>query len=271
MICGTVSTVGGLIKGIDQCIKLGFDGTQAYTTASRRWNSPLLSEKKSEEIRAYAEDKKILLMSHVPFLVNLATADISFLYNRSIERLKAEVISCGYLGIRELVLHPGSSVDGDEERAHQQIIKGLVEVLPLCEEWDVFLMLETMSGMGTQCGATIDSIYELITESIDQSGIKNHLGICIDTAHIYAAGIEFDTYVKSIPNEWIGCFHLNNTKIPFGGKTDRHSSIFDGNIPLEEFESIVKRFPKIPHVLEFTQSDHTGEEQVRHLKGVLGC
>jgi deoxyribonuclease-4 len=261
MLCATVSAIGGLKKAVDNCIKLGCDGTQIYTTDSRKWTTRVYMQAEAESIKAYAKERKIHLSSHVPFLVNLATSNM-VLFNKSIERLKIEIISCNLLGIRELVLHPGNAVDRNFNRGRRQVLKALREVGPLCRKLNVFLLLETMSGLSTQLGASPATLKSLTDPFMREAW----LGVCLDTAHIYASGHQFEEYLDAYPLEKIGCLHLNNTEVEFGSHKDRHASIFHGKLPKEFFLSVAKQFRSIPNVLEFTPSDTTGREQIRYLK-----
>lgn len=270
MIGCTVSTIGGLIKGIERAALFGYQCTQIYTTNSRTWNINSVSH---ENVQEYAKKNNIHLIGHIPLIVNLASQN-DIIRKKSIDRLSQEIICAHECGINILVLHPGSTLDGNVNRGIDCIIKAVNDVSDMCMEYNVVLALETMSGQGTQIGKTFEELACIIQGAINNS----HLAICLDTCHLYAAGYQIeswdylnnvlDEFDKIIGVEKIKAIHLNNTKIHRGKRIDRHSSIFDGNIGLDTFEKLVcdKRFEQIPMVIEPSAKDLTGTAQVRYLQ-----
>jgi len=273
MIGSNVSAIGGLCKAIERAAEYGYDCTQVYTTNSRRWDVQLQSSIVADEIISYSKKKKVTLVSHIPFLVNLSSSNKQ-LHHKSIERLKIEIINAHLLGINKLVLHPGSSGGESKDTAIEKIMFGLNVVSKMCVKYGVMILLETMSGQGTQVGSKFEELRDIISNI----HYPETLGVCFDTAHVFAAGMNISNVskLKIILNDFdkciglgkIGCFHLNNTNVLCGKKIDRHSSIFNGQIQLEVFEYLVDtpQFSGIPKVLEPPASDDTGPKQVEYLK-----
>jgi deoxyribonuclease-4 len=276
MIGCTISTIGGLCQGILRASESKLECIQIYTLNSRRWDVQNIGESQSTAIRECAERNNITLTAHVPFLVNLASNDQS-LRNKSSARLKQEIINAAMLGINCLVLHPGSYIEGEKAIGITRIVAGLNEVMNYCEEYGVTLLLETMSGQGTQIGRSFEDISAIINQTKNNTA----LGVCFDTCHVYAAGYDISTlelfelelskFDKMIGNARIRMFHLNNTKTALGEKRDCHSSIFEGNINLETFEHIVKKFKdaQIPQIIEPASKDNSGPKQVEYLINTL--
>lgn len=268
-----VSTIGGLVKGIERASKLGYQCTQIYATNSRTWD---VGAPCSDDIQEYAKSYNITLIGHIPLIVNLASGNDT-VREKSLKRLSQEIIFANRYGIKTLVLHPGSTLDGDVNRGINCLINALNDVFDICKDYNIMLALETMSGQGTQLGSKFEELASII------HGVKNHshIAICLDTCHLYAAGYQIESrellyntlneFDKKIGIKKIRAIHLNNTKVELGKKVDRHSSIFDGNIGLETFEAIVcdSRFDQTPIVLEPSSNDMTGAEQVEYLQKVV--
>lgn len=264
-----MSTIGGIIKGIERAEKLGYQCTQIYTTKSRSWD---IGDACSENLLEYVHKHDVYLVAHIPMIVNLASSN-NLVRKKSQKRLFQEIIRAHEYGIDILVLHPGSTVDGNFDRGINCVIESINHVANVCEEYNIVLAIETMSGQGTQLGSRFEELASIL------NGVKKntYLGVCVDTCHLYAAGYDIankdslynmmEQFDKIIGMEKIKVIHLNNTKVSRGKKTDRHSSIFEGNISLETFESIVcdQRFREIPIVLEPSSRDMTGPEQVQYL------
>ncbi len=129
------------------------------------------------------------MLGHIPFIVNLASKD-NIIRDKSVKRLSQEIIRANAYGINILVLHPGSTLDGDTNRGIACIIKAMDDVYDLCKEYNVMLALETMSGQGTQIGSSFEELAYIL------QGVKNnsHLAVCLDTCHLYAAGYQRDIF-----------------------------------------------------------------------------
>ena len=276
MIGCTVSTIGGIGKGIDRAALLGYQCTQIYTTDSRTWN---VDDANLNNLKKYAELSKInnvQLIAHAPLIINLASKD-EVIRTKSYFRLRQEVCAAHKCGISTLVLHPGSTLDNDTQRGINCIIDAIDSVADICAEYNVNIALETMSGQGTQLGSNFEELSHIICGVRDNSHVK----ICLDTCHIHAAGYniycpESLNYVLGIFDKLIGlhritAFQLNNTKTECGKKADRHSSIFDGKISIGTFSSLVcnPRFNNLPMIIEPPAKDATGPEQVRYLQNIV--
>lgn len=277
MIGCSVSTVGGLIVGILRAKEHGLDCTQIYSMKSRRWDVSFLNETDVNLIKQYKKENKIELVVHIPFLVNLASPDEQ-IWEKSLDRLRIE-IDCAYkLEINYIVLHPGSYIHDNIDMGIEGIANGLNAVGEICKEKNIRILLETMSGQGTQIGSSFEQLASILSRTFYQDEIC----FCFDTAHVFSAGYDISTnekfevtlshFFKILGKDKLKVFHLNNTKTKLGMKSDRHSSIFDGEIKLEVFEKIVsdKRFSEVLKIIEPSANDRSGFDQVRHLKQSAG-
>lgn len=192
------------------------------------------------------------VICHAPYIINLANNKDESKYEFSKNFLKGEITRCEELGVKYIVLHPGSSVGIDRLIALDNIIDALKQVLEGDE--NVTILLETMAGKGTELGINIDEI-KYIIKSVN----SNKLGVCLDTCHLNDSGVDinnFEVYLnifdKEIGLDKIGCVHINDSKNPLGARKDRHENIGFGTIG---FDSIYKvctsaRLKDVPKILE---------------------
>lgn len=196
---------------------------------------------------------------HAPYIINLANDKNPDKYKFSVSFLQEELERCELLGIRYLVLHPGSHVGLGVDTAISNIAKGLNMILGT---HPVTILLETMAGKGTEVGTTLEEL-KRIMDLVDD---KEHLGVCLDTCHLNDSGYDmskFDSFLdqfdKIIGIEKIGCVHVNDSKNPLGAHKDRHENIGFGTIGFDTLVSIIynKRLENVPKILETPYVDRT--------------
>jgi deoxyribonuclease-4 len=187
---------------------------------------------------------------HAPYIINLCNeANFDF----SVNFLKGEVKRVSELGVKYLVLHPGSHVGLGIDKGIENIISGLNFVLD--GSTDVTILLETMAGKGSEVGSTIDEIKRIF----DGVNDKKHIGVCLDTCHLNDSGIDMskfndylDLFDKEIGIDKIGCIHINDSKNPINSHKDRHENIGFGTIGFNNLIDIIynERLGEIPRILE---------------------
>ncbi|MEG2457498.1 MAG: deoxyribonuclease IV [Bacilli bacterium] len=190
---------------------------------------------------------------HAPFIINLANTTDKRKYNFYISFLKEEMIRCETLGIKKLVLHPGSRVTFSLEEAIDNIAFGLNQVLK--EGIGTDILLEFMSGKGTETLSNIDE-FKLLFDKIEDT---SHLFVCLDTCHMNDSGIDIakfdeflDNFDKKIGIEKIKCIHVNDSNNLLGIKKDRHANIGYGTIGFQNLINVIynKRLEDVPKILE---------------------
>lgn len=187
---------------------------------------------------------------HAPYIINLCNeANFDF----SVSFLKGEVERVSKLGVKYMVLHPGSHVGLGIDKGIENIISGLNLVLD--GKTDVTILLETMAGKGSEVGSTMDEIKRIIDGVKD----KSHIGVCLDTCHLNDAGYsmeDFDKYLdefdKIIGIDKIGCIHINDSKNILSSHKDRHENIGFGTLGFDNLIKIIynERLGEIPRILE---------------------
>mgnify|MGYP002550541286 FL=1 len=189
---------------------------------------------------------------HAPYIINLANNKEDSKYDFSINFLKQEVNRCEKLGIKYMVLHPGSHVGLGIDTGIENIINGLNIIL---KNTDVVILLETMAGKGTEIGSKFEEIKKIIDGVIN----KDNIGVCLDTCHLNDAGYDvskfdalLDEFDKVVGLNYVKCIHINDSKNPLGSHKDRHENIGFGYLGFDNLISIIysPRIDDIPKILE---------------------
>ena len=187
---------------------------------------------------------------HAPYIINLCNEGN---FDFSVSFLKGEVERVSKLGVKYMVLHPGSHVGLGIDKGIENIIAGLNLVLD--GKTDVTILLETMAGKGSEVGSTMEEIKRIIDGVKD----KTHIGVCLDTCHLNDAGYDMsnidkylDEFDKIIGIDRIGCIHINDSKNPLASHKDRHENIGFGTIGFDNLIKIIynERLGEIPRILE---------------------
>lgn len=189
---------------------------------------------------------------HAPYIINLANDKDPEKFKFSVRFLQEELERCELLGIKSIVLHPGSHVGLGVDAVISNIAKGLNMILGT---HDVTILLETMAGKGTEVGSSLEEIKRII-DLVDD---KEHIGVCLDTCHLNDAGYDmskFDDFLDQFDSliglDKIGCVHVNDSKNVLGAHKDRHENIGFGTIGFDNLISIIynNRLENIPKILE---------------------
>ena len=245
-----------LLRSVKECISYGANTFMFYTGAPQNTNRCVIDDGLTYQAYELMKENNIALdkvICHAPYIVNLANDIDPSKYDFSINFLKNEVARLESLGVKYLVLHPGSSVGIDRNHAINNIIVGLNKILyPGC---NVTILLETMAGKGTEIGKNIEEIKSIIEEV----EYKNNIGVCLDTCHLNDSGVDiskFDEYLdlfdKEIGISKIKCVHVNDSKNEINTHKDRHENIGLGTIGFDNLLNVIynDRLENIPKILE---------------------
>ena len=253
-----MSIAGGLDKAIVRGSKLGCTTIQIFTKNANQWKERHLT---GEDIDAFSEIRKRLnigpIIAHSSYLVNLASPDAET-YEKSISAVRHEMDRCEQLGIRCLVIHPGSHRGVGEDEGIGRIVRAIDRVSSTRRGTGVSITLETTAGQGANLGRTFQQIARIM------DGVKNgsDLALCLDTCHAFAAGYEmrdtesyeglFREIERLIGLNYLTVIHLNDSKRGRGSRVDRHEDLGKGMIGIEPFRWIMQddRLKDIPKILE---------------------
>ena len=246
----------GLLGSAKEALSYGANTFMFYTGAPQNTIRKAIDRDVTLKAHELMKENNIDInnvICHAPYIINLANKAKLDSWNFSIDFLKNEIKRCEELGIKYIVLHPGSAVSHTKEEALNNIIEALNEVID--ENTNVTILLETMAGKGTELGQNIEELKTIIDNIIYQ----NKIGVCLDTCHLNDSGIEigcFDNYLelfaKAIGLKKIGCIHINDSLNPIGSHKDRHANIGYGTIGFNNLINVIynEKLKDVPKILE---------------------
>ena len=262
-----LSIAGGMHKALLEAERLGLTTVQVFTKNQQQWNAPPLQPPAVAEWSAHLGRLGFAqAVSHDSYLINLASPD-DVLWHKSIDAFVEEVRRCDILGIPLLVTHPGAHVGSGEAAGISRVAAGLDAVAARLPETTTTICLESTAGQGTTLGHRLEHLAEIIALAKQ----PERLAVCLDTAHLFAAGYDFRgrkfpafrrELEKTVGIERVRVWHLNDSKKPLGSRVDRHEHIGQGTIGLEGFKPIVRdrAFKLTPKIME-TPKGKTEEGQ----------
>jgi deoxyribonuclease IV len=262
------SAAGGVERVFERCARDGADAVQLWTRSSRQWAAaPLDAATVQAFRRAHAQHRepRIPSAAHASYLINLATAN-GAIWERSVERLLDECLRAEQLGVNQVIVHPGAALALPVNDALRRVARGLDRVCAGLKRARVRLLIEITAGQGSCVGCSFEQLAAIL-----QASGQARLGVCLDTQHMWAAGIDWstprgyaqtlDAFDQSVGLKHLEAFHLNESKTPLGSRVDRHAVIGAGLIGLPAFQRLVRdpRFARIPGYLE-TPPLESGED-----------
>lgn len=255
-----------LLGAVKEAVSYGSNTFMFYTGAPQNTRRGEINDFVTLEAYKLMKENNIELdkvIVHAPYIVNLANPDnMEF----SIDFLTNEVERCNLLGMKYLILHPGSSVNVSREEGIANIIKGLNAILT--NNNNICICLETMAGKGNELGRNFLELKEII----DGVNFKDSIGVCMDTCHLFDSGIDItdfdkvlDDFDKQIGLNYLKCIHINDSKNIFSSHKDRHENIGYGNIGFDILIKIIynERIKNIPKILETPYVGKTDDDKER--------
>ncbi|MEX0704930.1 MAG: deoxyribonuclease IV [Planctomycetales bacterium] len=261
-----MSIAGGYHKAVDAAAALGMDCVQIFTKNNNQWRAKPLSDEDVGLFREALERTGVREpCAHDSYLINLASP-ADELWRKSLEAFVVELERAEALGLKGLVMHPGSYTTTDEEAGLQRIVRALDEALDRTAGQSVEIWLENTAGQGTNLGHRFEHLRYLI-DNVQDAG---RIGACIDSCHLLAAGyplVERADYLATMKEldrvlglDRVRAFHLNDSKRELGSRVDRHAHIGQGCLGREAFRHIVndRRFRRLPMYLETPKGEREG-------------
>lgn len=241
---------------------------QIFVKNNMQWFGKPYAER---DIRLFAKeraDKSLTaVFGHAGYLINLGAPPSSNRDN-SLKSLIQEVELATTINLPFLVLHPGAHLGRGEREGIKQAAAGLDEVFRATRTSRVRIALENTAGQGSCLGNALEHLAAIY----DTVGHSERLGVCLDTAHLFAAGYDIRTpagwdRVVALVQKLVGlreirAFHLNDSKADLDSRVDRHAHIGQGRIGLEGFRYIIndRRFAKHPGCIETPKSKDRHED-----------
>ncbi|MGB8474571.1 MAG: deoxyribonuclease IV [Candidatus Acidiferrum sp.] len=240
------SIAGSHLNALESARKLGCNALQIFSASPRMWQggSARIPEVDAAAFRARRAELGLgPLVIHANYLINLAAVQ-PMLQTRSIQAFQDELVRGVALGADFLVVHPGSRGDASPEQAVRTVVEAVKQGSKRVPLKGLRILIENTAGMGSAVASRLEELAEIL------AGLKDvPAAACLDTAHLFAAGydIKSETGLTStidlidslIGLDRVPVFHANDSKIPLGGRVDRHENIGEGKIGAEAFHRIL--------------------------------
>jgi len=254
-----VSSAGGVEYAPLNAGKIGAQALALFTKNQKQWRSKPLTEKNILEFKKNCKkngfsSKQIL--PHDSYLINLGSPDLGNL-KKSREAFIEEMNRCVQLGLIYLNFHPGSHKNQLDEKTCLDRIADSINIC-LNKTQGITAVIENTAGQGGNVGYKFEHLAYLIDKTED----KKRIGVCLDTCHTFSAGYDIRTpevydLTMKLFDGIIGFFylkgmHLNDSRVLFQSRVDRHQSLGKGELGIEPFKLIMNdpRMDNIPLILE---------------------
>lgn len=261
-----LSTTKGFMNMGKEAVHIGANTFQFFTRNPRGGKAKKIDEEDILKLlQIMKENKFSKILAHAPYTLNGCSADIET-RRFAIEMMADDLARMEYLPNNLYNFHPGSHVKQGVETGIKYIVEMLNNVLK--PEQTTTVLLETMAGKGTEVGRS----FEEIAEIINLVELKEHMGVCLDTCHIYDAGYDIVNNLDEVLNKFddiiglnrLHAIHLNDSKNPFKSHKDRHEKIGEGSLGIETITKIINH-PKLRHLPFFLETPNDLEGYAKEI------
>jgi deoxyribonuclease-4 len=230
-------------------LSIGGNTFQFFTRNPLGGSAKAIDEADIEKFLSIAKVHDLaFFLAHAPYTMNVCAAD-SGIRQFSRELLADDLSRMEYLPGSLYNFHPGRHVSQGVETGIRMITEVLNVVLK--PEYTTTILLETMSGKGSEIGRSFDELRAII----DGVVLQEKMGVCLDTCHVHDAGYDIVNHLEDVLDEFdriiglhrLKAIHLNDSKNPFGSHKDRHETIGNGSLGIEAITRIINH-PKLRHL-----------------------
>lgn len=231
----------GLLNAVEEAVSYGSTSFMVYTGAPQNTRRKPMEDQYVEEGLTLMKEYGIEdIVVHAPYIINLGSYKPNT-FELAVSFLQEEIKRAEYLGVNNIVLHPGAYTDKDAEYGINRIAEGLNEVLHPGQT--VNIALETMAGKGSEIGRN----FEELAAIIDKVKLNDKLTVCFDTCHTHDAGYDLvndfdgvmEAFDRTVGLDRLAVFHINDSKNFRGAAKDRHAPIGSGLIGFDAINYIV--------------------------------
>ncbi len=265
-----LSSSGGYLQMGKVALSIGADTFQFFTRNPRGGRA---KEIDPDDVAAFMkladENGFVKIMAHAPYTLNPCAAD-KRVKEFALEVMADDLVRMEYTPGNYYNFHPGSHV-GQGIEAGIELTAALLNKI-LKPDQTTLVLLETMSGKGSEVGGKFEEIRQII----DRVELKEKLGVCLDTCHVHDAGYdivndldgvlcEFD---KIIGLDRLRAIHINDSKNPFASHKDRHEKIGQGSLGFDALTNIINHpgLRNLPFFLETPNEPEGYAEEIKLLR-----
>ncbi|WP_226012126.1 deoxyribonuclease IV [Halomicrobium salinisoli] len=268
------SIAGGAYNAVDEQVEYGGNCGQIFSHSPQVWQDPNIDDDEAEQFRDRTDEHGVgPWVIHSSYLVNLCTPKDD-LREKSIDSMQKEVDAADKLGVEYVNVHLGAHTGAGVDQ-------GLDNAASALDELDipdgVTVLVESDAGSGTKLGGEFEHLAEVLSRS------GQDLEVCLDTAHMFAAGYDLSTpggvedtvatFDDVVGLDKLACIHLNDSKHECGTNKDEHAHLGEGKIGEDGMRAILTHedLADVPFVLETPTEDGKGfawnVERARELGG----
>lgn len=246
--CHLSSSKGFLHMG-KEAVSIGANTFQFFTRNPRGSKAKAMDERDVQRFLEYAQEQGISqILAHAPYTLNACSAD-EHTREFALMTMEDDLKRMEYIPGNCYNFHPGSHVGQGIEKGIEEIAGTLNQILRPQQRTTV--LLETMSGKGSEVG----SRFEELAEIMDKVELKEKMGVCLDTCHVYDAGYDIvhdldgvlEEFDRIIGLDRLKAIHVNDSKNPFASHKDRHEKIGEGFLGLEAIRRVISH-PRLKHL-----------------------
>ena len=274
LILGThMSIAEGIAKTAENVVKMNANTMQIFSRNPRGSSYKNYSKEEVECFQKIRRENQFgPLLAHAPYTMNLASAD-ERIFEFACMVIREDIARMDALQIENIVFHPGSHTGIGTEAGIRNSVAGLDQAIT--GEESIMILLETMSGKGTEIGVSFEELKEI------RDGVKHpeRIGVCLDTCHVFAAGYDIVNDLDKVLEEFdrvlgldlLRAIHLNDSMMPFGSHKDRHAAIGEGAIGLEALLRVMGHplLRELPFYLETPFDDAGHKKEMEMIKRKL--
>ena len=251
-------------------LSIGANTFQFFTRNPRGSKTKAIDDQDIARFLKLAGDNSFgTLLAHAPYTLNPCSAD------PNVTRFAAQVLQEDLALMEHLPgnlynFHPGCHLGQGAERGIELVAEQLNGVLT--SELATTVLLETMSGKGSEVGRT----FEELAAIMERVELKDKLGVCLDTCHVYSAGYDIVNSLDAVLEQFdsvlglerLHAIHLNDSMTPFSSFKDRHETIGKGSLGEQAFINIINHpaLRELPFFLETPRDDAGHGEEIAWLK-----
>lgn len=268
--CHLSASKGYLHMG-KEAVSIGADTFQFFTRNPRGGAAKAIDEEDVKAFLDFAKEHNFgKILAHAPYTLN-ACSDKEQTREFALNTMRDDLRRMEYTPNQLYNFHPGSHVGQGVEIGIDLIIKQLNTVL--WEDMTTTVLLETMAGKGSEIGRSFEELRQII----DGVNLKDKMGVCLDTCHIYDGGYDIVNDLEGVLDEFdrvigldrLKAIHMNDSKNPFESHKDRHEKIGEGFIGFETMVNIINnpRLAGIPILLETPNELDGYAHEIEMLRG----
>lgn len=266
-----LSSSGGFYKMGETALKIGADTFQFFTRNPRGSKAKEINPDDAKKLlRLMKENSFPCILAHAPYTLNPCSANEDT-RQFALDTMADDLKRMEFTPNQMYNFHPGSHTGLGTEKGIELTAEHLNKILT--KEQTTVVLVETMAGKGTEIGKTFEEIRDII----DRVKLKDKVGVCLDTCHIFDAGYDIVNSLDEVLTEFdktvglknLRAVHINDSKNPLGSHKDRHECIGKGYIGLDAMKRIVTHpfLCRLPFYLETPNELDGYKAEIELLRG----